>query len=299
MMHPRPRTTQLAFSVMLLVAPVAAAEEADDASAEASSAAATWTLLPGETFYPSYDANPRRPQNSVGQMVVWDSELVDQLDSGRTRLELRLGERFTVFRREGADGRLLDIYLEGGFFGQFDNRHQQDSVGWDGWIGAHAAYRLAEAWMTKVAFRHLSAHTGDELIVRTGIDRFGYTREDVSLALAWNGPDRLQAYIEGGATVNQGKPSQQELLDVRFGIQRRQEEPHLWGFGTVWGADVHLFQEDDWYPNLTATAALLRPSAATSGVLRFGLELHLGHAVLGEFRRVDESYLMLVVGYEH
>ena len=137
-----------------------------------------------DQLYPRYMADPRRPRMSLGVIYALDSEIEAV---GERRIDLAIGGRYPLLRISPPDqpDRGFEISGEAGFFGQFDMENGLDNLGWDGWYALHASYAPGGPLRYKLATRHLSAHQGDEYQENTGRERMNYTREDVSLGVAW------------------------------------------------------------------------------------------------------------------
>ena len=291
-----------ALTVLVCAAPLLAQEASSDSTIRSDSAAAEdpsgWDIGPPGQVYPLYLADPRRPQTNAGVLHVLSSDLNDEFGNGHVRTTLSLGGRVPVVRYTGSGGQAWEFSVEGAFFGFFDASQSLESIGWDGWYGFLFSWRFARNWSTKLHYRHLSSHLGDEFIERTGRDRIGYTREDFTLGLAWEPLPGAVVYGEGGVGIHDGA-GRQEAGYFQFGAQYRDEDPILWDiFDWQIGTDVQLYQEDDYRPGFTVQSALVVPMARQGQQFRLALEYHNGRVLIGELSEFSEDYLALIFAWD-
>ena len=258
-----------------------------------------WTIGPPGHVYPYYLADPRRPQTSAGLNFARNSDLMDQYGNGTVRTDIRLGGRVPLVRYTASNAMAWEICVEGGFFGYFDASQSLENIGWDGRYGLLLGWRFATGFSTKIHLRHLSSHLGDEFIERTGRERIGYTREDVTLGLAWEPVSGGTVYGEIGLGIHDGA-ARQETSVFQFGGQYRggQTSKLLGVFGWQAAADIQLYEEEDYTPEITLQAALLLPMAREEQQIRFAIEYHSGRALLGELSDLDEDYVAFLVGWD-
>lgn len=253
----------------------------------------SWTLERDvDTVYPVYLADPRRPHTALGLLFATESQLPA---SGDSRFALDIGGRYPVVRFERVDGLRVQVYGEAGFFGQFDRLNSLDEIGWDGWYAVQTGIDPGGPLRLKVGLRHLSSHLGDEFVIRTGRRRIDYTREDLSLAVAWT-RDGVALYADGGVAFARSFPDQEPLV-VQAGAQY--VSPPRWGpIGWYAGVDAKAFQEDSWDPSVCLEIGLALPLARSGPTWRLGLEGYAGRAILGEFSRFEEDYIALSLGID-
>ena len=280
------------LSVMLLCCamPLSAQEAAQDS--------AGWSVGPPGRIYPLYQGDPRRPQTSAGVLMAPGSELSDYFDSGTARTVMSLGGRVPVVRYTTAGGQAWEFSVEGAFFGMFDASQSLENIGWDGWYGFNFAWRFSADWSTKLHYRHLSSHLGDEFIERTGRDRIGYTREDLTLGLAWEPVPGGAAYAEFGGQIHENA-ERQESLFIQFGAQYRNPQPILWN-RLLWqvAVDTQMFEEDSYDPGVTVQGALVLPTERIGQEFRVALEFHTGRVLIGELSEFHETYLALILAWD-
>ncbi len=130
------------------------------------------TLFPSTDLYPFYLADPHAHRFGVQLLSVSEPGIAD---SGSSRFALQLGGRFGVLRvhPQGRPDRGWQLGIEVGFYGQFDNDHSQDNIGWDGYYGLLATAVIGRGTAVKLGVLHPSAHVGEEREERTTRRRIG------------------------------------------------------------------------------------------------------------------------------
>jgi hypothetical protein len=259
---------------------------------------AGWKFGPVGQLYPDYLADPRRPQMAAGLMFVLESDLDRLYDSGGERVDIKLGERIPVLRYTESDGQAWELAVEGAFFGQFDRTQSLENIGWDGWYGANIAWRFDPGWAVKLHYRHLSSHLGDEFIERTGRERIGYTREDLTLGLAWTKPTSTALYAEFGVDTHDGAERQRSLFG-QLGAQYREPRRTVFGiFGWHLATDLQFYQEESYRPEFTLQGALLIPAGRSGQQGRIAVELHTGRTLIGELSELTEKSVTILLGWD-
>ena len=269
------RTLMTVLGAGLLLAAHAAAEP-------------VFEMFPSSNLYPSYLADPRRPQFGVMLLGYPDPRIPD---SGDRRVGLKLGGRFGLLRI-GTGERAWQADIEAGFTGQFDIEHSLDNIGWDGTYGFLVSTTLGEGVSVQFGTKHISSHVGDEYAERTGRRRIGYTREEAVLGTGWSIDGRWRTYGEAGWGFATKDEIGQEPLRLQFGLEH--EAPGTIGHGRLgWYAAMNLgaFEERDWQVDPTLQLGLLIPAGGRRW--RFGVGYHGGAVPIGEFYRGDEDYVAL------
>ncbi|HWM93902.1 MAG TPA: DUF1207 domain-containing protein [Thermoanaerobaculia bacterium] len=259
-----------------------------------SAAQADFRMFPSSNLYPGYVADPRRPGFGVAVLGFPDPQIPD---SGDRRVGLKLGGRFGLVRIHPAgdpeSGWQVDI--EAGFTGQFDIEHSLDNIGWDGTYGFLLSSSLSDRLSVQVGSKHISSHVGDEYAERTGRRRIGYTREEVVAGAAWLianlGSNRWRTYGELGWGFKTKDEIGQERGRLQLGLEH--EAPGSLSSRLGWYAalDLGAFEERNWQVDPTLQLGLLVPAGDRRW--RVGIEVHDGSVPIGEFYRVDETWLTL------
>lgn len=253
----------------------------------------SWNLewIPGNTPYPAYIADPRRPRMQVGVGYI-DSEIPD-ISSGLVNLEA--GARITVLKMrrsdEGANEYTLD--LEGGIFTRFNLINGLYNVGWDGRYGIYLARNWSDAISARFGYCHLSAHLGDQYIEETDRMRVGYVRDDWRIGLGFHPVKSLLVYVEPSFAWHRGNPDRQEYWAVEGGVQY--QGPYtVWKNSLAWYAGMHVasWQENGWNPSITCQVGLKLKRDPKQARLGVNIEAYTGRAVLGEFALdYNETYI--------
>lgn len=264
--------------------------EADDGSEESGG---RWRFqpIPEGDLYPLYIADPH---NTVFMVQLMSFERTEIFDSGRDRFGLKLGGRFGLFRLHpaGAPERGLQVGIEAGFIGQFDNDHSQDNIGWDGIYGLIFTLRTSEILAFRFGVLHTSSHLGDEYAERTGRLRLNYTRGEFLAGISGEIGDRWRIYGEAAHGYELRTEAIQDPGRVQLGVEY-QSLPMLWRDTVSWyaAADGSAFQERDWDINVTVQAGFRM--RANERTWRLGVEYYDGRSLLGEFFQDDERHTAL------
>ena len=248
----------------------------------------SFDLFPSTDLYPPNVASPHRLTNAVELSTVGS---VGIAGSGDSRTLLRLGGRFGVLRLRprGHPHRSLQLGIEAGFAGQFDNDASQDNIGWDGFYGVTLTGGRGPSLAWKVGLLHTSAHVGDEYLERTGRGRIGYTREELLAGLSARLSPRWRAYVEA-AHAHELRIDLQRPWRAQAGLVFEDRDRFAGGrFGWYAAADLSSWEERDWRTDWALQAGLLFPAGGR--VWRAGIGSSDGRPALGEFFQNSESYL--------
>lgn len=249
----------------------------------AGSARADFQMFPPSNLYPHYVADPRRPEFGVTILGFPDPQIPD---SGDRRVGLKLGGRFGLARVGG-----WQADIEAGFTGQFDIEHSLDNLGWDGTYGFLVSTAFENGVSVQLGTKHISSHVGDEYMERTGRQRIGYTREELVAGAAWSIDGRWRTYGEAGWGYKTKDEIGQEPGRLQLGFEH--EAAGRLGDRLGWYAalDLQALEERDWQADPTLQVGLLVPSGDRRW--RVGLAVHDGAVPIGEYYRVDETYVAL------
>jgi Protein of unknown function (DUF1207) len=243
------------------------------------SSGASVTLFPSGEVYSVYVADPHRPTNVIVESFVLDGSIL-ATDSPLTRLAA--GGRFGLLRFGSArsEGRAWQVSIEAGFDALFDSQNRLDVVGWDGNYGLTVTSAWSRRFALKVGLLHVSAHVGDEYQERTGHERINYTREELSVGVAWRWT-RWRAYGETGAAYHLGDPAL-EPWRVQSGIEYESGRDGCGRHFACYAAiDVSTMQERNWRVDMTVDVGIvMRGTGRTS---RIFLEWHDGRPTANQF----------------
>lgn len=253
---------------------------------------------PAERWYGPYVAEQRRPTLGIKSLSTSSERIAN---TGQSRWGLRVGREFPLVRFHPA-GRPEDgVQLDGevGILAQFDRDNSTDNIGWDGFYGVYATWRVGEDVAMRVGAAHDSSHLGDEYIeANPGITRINYTREEWLLGVSWQLAREWRTYAEYGWGYDLRNEQLMEEGRVQGGLEWEASSSPWGGRSHPYAAlDVDAFEEDDWEGNVTVQAGVVLPTAA-GWSLRFGLEYYDGRAPIGELFQTEERYASLGIWVE-
>lgn len=234
----------------------------------------SWQLLPDGLLYKQYLASVREPRlggswlyDTASGAVPWDIML-----GGRVGL-LRWGSSGVDIPYGRPDGWQWDA--EGAAIVRLDLKTRRDLIGSDFRAGTFLT-RARGPWESRFGYYHLSAHAGDEFLLRTpGFMRINYTRDVLVLGIAYRiGPD-VRLYSEGGYSVANGGGSQP--WEFQFGADYSPGRPTL-GLrpAPFLAVNGHLREELNFGGNLVVQAGWQWRSLLNGHLLRTGLEYYHG-----------------------
>lgn len=248
-----------------------------------SPAPAAWHMLPVGLLYGPYLAGEKEPR------LTWS--VLREFDRG-TLFELTVGGRVGLFRKGlsgavGADGWQID--LEGA---------AQPRLGPDYSYSLEAVdYRAGLLWTSrrgrmaiKAGYYHLSAHVGDEFLVRhPEVERVDYVRDSVLVGAMYDVRPNLQVYAEMAyAFIRFGGA---EPLEVQAGVQYGAARPTTRRGGAVAAVNIHLRQELGLGGGVNLMAGWGWFSQVTGHRLRLGLQAYSGKSVqYSTFRRSERMF---------
>ena len=263
----------------------------DPASAQNGGGGHRLIAFPTDHYYLPPIADLHRAAFGVTLAEVYDASIAD---SGSPRYFLRVGGEFGLLRWEAADPTSINVQLDliAGMDGQFDLDHSLDNIGWDGNYGLQASTRLSPEWAVKLGLVHTSSHIGDEFEKRTGIQRIGYSRDELMVGVRRDFGHDVAVYGEVGYGYDLSVQELQEPGRLQTGLDF---DPALAATGrrTGWfaGLDLSATEERDWRIDVAVKAG--RTFRLEDRVWRLGLELYDGRPNMGEFFQDTESHVAL------
>lgn len=251
----------------------------------------TVVVFPLGAYYPPHLAGPQQRGNAV---TVYSIDRTTVPVSGNKAFGLKLGARFGILRFQHADRPDLgwQISLDGGFFSQFDIESNWDNLGWDGFYGLALSSSLGSTAAVEVGAFHTSGHVGDEYTAGSGRQRVGYTRAELKGGINWEFAHRWTTYGELAYGYELRNPAIQKPWRMQGGLQYEANNT-IWGrrFGWYAAADVNVFEERDWHPDVAVAGGLSAITGASRW--RLGLEYYNGRAPLGEFFFEDQRHVSI------
>jgi len=249
-----------------------------------------WHVLPGDVIWHSYWAGAKEPRISgaVFEEFGNDVSLLDVSLGGRASL-LRFG---TVHqgRPEG-----WELQIEGAGMLRLNLDENWDFEAVDFRFGVPIIYgRGKSQW--KFSYYHLSAHLGDEFIVRTDASRINFSRDTLVLAYSFFPLPAWRWYAEAGWAFYTDGGSQP--WEFQFGLDYAQPGP-TGSRGTPFLAfNAHLREEVDFGGNLVAQAGWLW-RGQSGHVLRTGLHYYNGKSSQFEFFNQFEQQVGVGLWYDY
>jgi hypothetical protein len=185
----------------------------------------SWQILPNNLIYTSYLAGPKEPRFAS----VWYNDsapdpFVPSIKNG-WMWDMTAGGRVSILRY-GSDSMLhpqgFELQVEGAAFVRLDPQDEIDLRSSDYRFGLPLVYGIGR-WQTKLAYYHLSAHLGDEAMLKhPGFPRVNYLRD----AMVWGNSyylfDWMRIYgeVDGAARVAVPGDQRHVAAGARLGRQR-------------------------------------------------------------------------------
>lgn len=257
----------------------------------------SWQFLPDGLLYKQYLASVREPRlggswtyETANSGVPWDIML-----GGRVGL-LRWGSSGVDIPYGRPDGWQWDA--EGAAIVRLDLKTRRDLIGSDFRAGTFLT-RARGPWESRFGYYHLSAHAGDELLLRTpGFLRINYTRDVIVLGLAYRVVPDLRLYSEGGYSVANGGGSQP--WEFQFGADYSPVEPTLGLTPAPFVAvNGHLREELNFGGNFVVQTGWQWRSQANGHLLRTGLEYYNGKSRQQQLFNRFEQQIGMGVWYDY
>ena len=204
--------------------------------------------------------------------------------------EANFGHMVPFVRIHGEDPEhSVTLGIQGGVFGRFSfETRKRDLISSD-WVFAAPLFITNGAHWIRVRYRHISAHLGDDYIVRFNGRIEGYLRDDIGVVVYRQVTPGVGMYGGGDVAFNVD-PDRNKRLAFNGGIEFnvRRSAPTSW-YG---GIDLRVDQDEGWKPrvNLQAGTTIVRGARNS---LRLILEYLAGPAPQRVFRRGTVRYFAL------
>ena len=232
-----------------------------------------WQLLPNNLIYTSYLAGPKEPRFAT---VWYDDTAADPFTPTQPNgwmWDMTTGGRMSLLRY-GSDPVLhpqgFEVQIEGAAFVRLDPGDEIDLRSSDYRFGIPLVFGIGR-WQTKFGYYHLSAHLGDEgMLKHPSFPRVNYLRD----AMVWGNSyyllDWLRIYGDVGYSFNNSGGS--EPWEFQFGTELIQARPtgvHGAPFLAVNGMSR---QELDWGGNVCVQTGWAWRGQRSERLLRIGFE---------------------------
>ncbi|MEN6494436.1 MAG: DUF1207 domain-containing protein [Thermoguttaceae bacterium] len=241
----------------------------------------TWQVLPEGLIYRSYLASPKEPRLGVVLFHERDGSFWDASVGGRVGI-LRYGTSDPLW----PEGFELDV--EGGAFPRLTLDYDRDLVSVDFRAGIPLTYRHGP-WETKFGYYHLSAHLGDEFLLKhPDVERLNYSRESLLLGVALRPHPDIRLYAETGwafYTDGGAKP-----WEFQFGVEYSPAMPASCRGAPFVAVGTQLHQEVDFGGTLVVQTGWEWRSA-NGRLLRCGLHYLNGKSNQSQFFQEHEEQI--------
>lgn len=235
-----------------------------------------WTVLPQALLYRSYLAGTREPRlgtffsHTSGQNSLWDSTL---------------GARVGILRygnRSETDPEGYQIDAEGAAILRMDPDHEMDMVGTDYRAGCVLTH-LEDGFQWKTGYYHLSAHLGDETIIRYMPDyrRINYVRDAWILGLGYYYTPKLRLYVEANWAFNVDGGA--EPWEFQTGFDWAPATPTGLRGEPFLAMNAHVREENNYSGNLVVQTGWAWRSDGPGRLFRIGFEYYNGKSRQYEF----------------
>ncbi|MHB9048724.1 MAG: DUF1207 domain-containing protein [Pirellulales bacterium] len=251
----------------------------------------TWQVLPKRLIYPSYLAGAKEPRFASR----WNYE-----KNGGGIWDIALGGRVGLLRYgtpcgEWIDGWQLD--MEGAAFPRLDLGEKEDLVSADFRFGIPLTYGHGP-FQTKLAFYHLSAHLGDEFMLKNrDVERINYSRNVLVWGNAYYPTRDLRLYGEAGWSFYNDGGS--EPWEFQFGVDY--SPARSTGLkGTPFAAVNTLLREEVRFGgNLVVQTGWQWRTDPHGSLFRAGVEYFTGKSDQFEFFNRNEEKIGLALWYDY
>lgn len=248
-----------------------------------------WQALPDGLIYRSYMAGMKEPRLGIAWLYegrqgwMWDTIL-----GGRVGL-LRYGTR-NELRPEG-----WQADLEGAAMPRLDPEEHQDLTSVDFRVGFPITYGRGPH-QTKFAFYHVSAHLGDEFMIKNPtVPRINFSRDALVLGHSYYWTDDVRLYGEASWAFHIDGGN--ERWEFQFGVEYSTPRPTGCRPVPFYAINGHLREELDFSGSLSVQTGLLW-RGPSGHAFRTGLQYFAGASEQYEFYDSYEEKLGFGVWYD-
>jgi hypothetical protein len=254
-----------------------------DVAPAAVSALPTGLLPAGHLFQPLL-ADPRWPHFSAAYRYY-----LGNLELGHVGA-VSFGETIPLFRGNGLADSQWEVGIQGGVFALFQmDAPSKDLVNADYFGSLFGTWRRG-AFSALGRIFHQSSHLGDELLLRTRLERINLTYESVDLKLSYDLPWGFRVYGGGGYLFDQ-EPASLKPWAVQGGVEFR--SPWTIAAGhvrPVAAVDLQSREENKWNLDVSARGGIQFENVRVlERNLQLLVEYFNGNSPDGQFykRRID------------
>ncbi len=250
----------------------------------------SWQFLPAGNAYPSYLAGVQEPRMQTN--ITWDA-------SGRWYWEPELGGRIALLRYGNRDifrPQGFEVAAEGAAIGRLDLAENVDLASVDFRGGLYASYAHGNH-VTKLGYYHMSAHLGDEFLLKNpGFPRLNWARDAIVLGHTIYVAQDVRIYGEVAWAFYTDVSKEWEF---QFGVEYAPVYPTTIAGAPFAAFNVHLREEVQFGGNLTAQAGWAWRSPASAGLFRIGLQYYNGESSQFSYYDRFEQQVTFGIWYDH
>lgn len=254
----------------------------------------TWQLLPDDLLYRSYAAAPGEARLSSNWLYDTDQGWLWDFTIGARVGLLRFGSP------PGARPEGWQLDLQGAALPRLNLEENYDLDAVDFTVGLPLTWRQGP-YQAKLEVRHLSAHLGDEFLLRNpGFPRLNYVRDSIVLGGGYFPHPDLRLYGEADYAFNTGAISDE--WHFQFGAEYSPEpvvEWSGWNGMPFAGVNGQLRQECEFGGGLNVLAGWQLRGPDSGRLLRLGLQYYNGKSLQYSFFDEHEELLGVGLWYDY
>ena len=224
----------------------------------------TWHVLPQGLVYRSYLAGVKEPR--LNNTWIYENDVGNLWDA-------TLGGRVALLRYGSQGGPLpqgWELGVEGAAFVRLDMDDERDLVAADFRAGVPLTYAY-QGNEFKLAFYHLSAHIGDEFLLKNpSFVRINYSRDVIVFGYAFRPNDTWRFYAEAGYGVQVDGGA--EPWEFQFGIEYSTMRPTGPRGAPFVATNAQLHQEVDFGGRYTIQAGWQWRGEGAGHLFRVGVQ---------------------------
>lgn len=251
----------------------------------------TGFLPTGHLFQPLL-ADPRWPHFSAAYRYYLNNPDLGSVGA------VSFGETIPLYRGPGFAESQWEVGLQAGVFALFDmDTASKDLLNADYFVALYGAWRRG-AFSTLGRVFHQSSHLGDELLLRSRIERVNLSYESVDLKLSYDLPAGFRVYAGGGYLFDQD-PESLKPWSVQGGAEFRSP----WKLAAGWirpvaAVDLQSREENRWNLDVSVRAGVqLENVRVLERNLQLLFEYFYGNSPDGQFYKNRVEYLGLGVHF--
>ena len=256
-----------------------------DVAPAAVSALPTGFLPTGHLFQPLL-ADPRWPHFSAAYRYYLNNPELGNVGA------VTFGETIPLFRGNAFADSQWEVGIQAGVFALFDmDAPSKDLLNAD-YFGALFGTWRRGSFAALGRLYHQSSHLGDELLLRTTLERINLSYEAVDLKLSYDLPWGFRVYGGGGFLFDQ-EPENLKPWSVQGGVEFRSPRTFARGYvRPVMAVDLQSREENNWNVDVSVRGGLQFENVRVlERNLQVLLEYFNGNSPDGQFYKRRVEYL--------